>query len=187
MLLLHIEVVLHRLLGIEGIQQGFHLGGVEAGQGDIEFAAVKFGQQGRQFLFVPITLNLVQGNVQGFLALVIQIHDHAIHFRGTEVFHDREALMAADHIAGALVPDHRLHIPEFGNAPLQLFVLRVTGLQGLAGVIRSCPELLHRYFLNLHGQRLRLQYLLMVRSMSISRRIKRISVIRCIDFPPLSQ
>ena len=146
----HIEIILHGFGRIEGIQKLVHFGGVEAGHGDVKLAAVEICQQGRQLVLVPFTLNFVEGEVQRLFAHIVQIDDDAIDLGIAKVLHDRQALVAADHVAAPFVPDHGLDIAELGNAALQLFVLRVSGEQFFSWVVGCGPQLFHRYFLNLH-------------------------------------
>ena len=52
-----------------------------------------------------------------------------------------QALVAADDVAGGVVVDHRLDIPELGQRPLEFLVVRVPGLQVLTRVVVGGLEL----------------------------------------------
>ena len=48
--------------------------------------------------------------------------------------------MPADNVAGSFVPDDRLHISELRQRALQLFILRVTGLQVFSWIPRDIAD-----------------------------------------------
>ena len=104
------------------------LGGIKAGEGHIEVGTLQVGDEEHQLVLVPIAGDFVEGDVEGFFPLLIQLHHHALHFGDAHVHEHLQPLMTAHHPSGGLVPDYRLHIAELLHGAFQLIVLRVAGL-----------------------------------------------------------
>ncbi|GAE75055.1 hypothetical protein JCM18918_742 [Cutibacterium acnes JCM 18918] len=77
---------------------------------------------------------------KAFFAGLVQLDDHAVDSGFTEVFEDFEALVAADDMAGGLVPDDRFDVSELRQRPLELFVVGVAGPEVFARVVVGWRE-----------------------------------------------
>ena len=146
----NVEIILHRFLGVESIQKLIDFCGIETGERDIEFAAVKFREQSGQLILVPFALNLIERNIQCLLSHRVEIHYDAVNLCDSKITHDRQPLMSADHIAGLLIPDDRFNIPKLRNAALELFVFCVTGFKRPTRVVFRSFQLCHGNFIYLH-------------------------------------
>jgi len=126
--LVHIEIVLHRLFGVPAAQQFVYFIRIKTGERYIERARVKLGHQFCQLVLVPFALYPVERKVERLFPLFVQFHSHAVDFRVSQIAHDLQPLMTADHVAGRFVPNHRLHKAELANGALELLIFRVAGL-----------------------------------------------------------
>ena len=124
----YIEVILFDPVLQTVLKKIIDLGGVEAGEGHIEVGALQVGDEEHQLVLVPIAGDFVEGDVESFFPLLIQLHHHALHLGDAHVHEHLQPLVTAHHPSGGLVPDHRLHIAELLHGAFQLVVLRVAGL-----------------------------------------------------------
>ncbi len=108
----------HRLLDVErlvarrvevqprGRDQAVDLAHVEAGEQDVEIRRRgELVEKGAELPLVPVAGDLVQRDVEGFLALERQIDDADIDFLHAAGEEDLEALVAAHEVAGAAIED----------------------------------------------------------------------------------
>ncbi|MNC45330.1 hypothetical protein D3C75_942850 [compost metagenome] len=58
--------------------------------------------------------------------------------------------MAADHVAGLLIPNDRVNVPEFVQAAAKLLILRISWLKVDAGIIGGRIDLLYRNCFYVH-------------------------------------
>ena len=108
-----VEIIFLGLMGEKAIQKGVHLIGIKAGKGYVEGLGVEVGHDGGQLVLVPIALDFVERDVERLFPGEVEIDHDAINLGLAQIHKHLEALVAADHVAGLAVPDHRLHIAEF--------------------------------------------------------------------------
>ena len=126
------------IMGLRFRQVGEHGGQlllIKAGREDILSAGGDFGQQGRQLLIVPFAGDFVESNVQPLFVHLGQVNHTDLALLYAQVQKDAQPLVAADHIPCAAVPYDGLHVPEGQNGRFQFLISRISGLQGLAGII----------------------------------------------------
>lgn len=136
-----VEAVVGDLVIVEGAN---HLGDfviVEAGELGIIIGRVQVGDEQGQLGLVLVAADLVQCDVQGLLAGLVEFDNHAVNNGVAKISEDFEALVAADDVAGGVVVDHRLDIAELGEAALEFFVVRIPGLEVLTRVVVGGLEL----------------------------------------------
>ena len=124
----YIEVILFDPVLQTVLKKVIDLGGVEAGEEHIEVGALQVGDEEHQLVLVPIAGDFVEGDVEGFFPLLIQLHHHALHFGDAHVHEHLQPLMTAHHPSGDLVPNDRFHIAELLHGAFQFVVLRVARL-----------------------------------------------------------
>ena len=93
-----------------------------------------------QELLVPLACDLVEGDIQGLLVVLIEIHDDDGDLFISEIPKDRKALVASDD-GPVLVDDDRVGISEGFDASLYVLVFGVPWLQLFPGVIFRWLEL----------------------------------------------
>jgi len=135
-----IEVVILHLVLIQGADELGNLIVVEPSQLSVEITRVQVGDEQGELVLVPVATDLVERDVQGFFAGLVQLDDHAVDSGFTQVFEDFEALVAADDMAGGLVPDDRFDVSELRQRPLELFVVGVAGPEVFARVVVGWRE-----------------------------------------------
>ena len=74
---------------------------------------------------VPLTIDLVERNVQGLLAGLVQLDDNAVHVLVAERFERGDALVASDDAAGGLIPDDRFDVTELVEGAFEFVELRI--------------------------------------------------------------
>ncbi|MNL13222.1 hypothetical protein D3C87_1341250 [compost metagenome] len=88
----------------------------EAGQVEVHLAGAQLGEEAAEAVFVPLAADLVQGQVQGLLARIVQVDvDHGDGL-APEALAGLDALMAAHDVARAPVDDDRVHDAELLDA-----------------------------------------------------------------------
>jgi hypothetical protein len=89
-------------------QEALDLGPLEACECDVEIGRLgEFIQQFGQLPLVPFALNLVERDVESLLLFEREVDDADLHLRGAGPDQHLQALVAADEVAGAPVPDQR--------------------------------------------------------------------------------
>ena len=136
-----IEAVIGDLVIVEGTNHRLDFVIVEAGELGIKVSRVQVCDEQGQLGFIPVAADLVQRDVQGLFAGLVQFDDHAVNIGVAQVSEYFQALVAADDVAGGVVVDHRLDIAELGQRPLEFLVVRIPGLQVLTRVVVGGLEL----------------------------------------------
>ncbi len=117
------------------------LGDIEAGQSELEvWRFEQVVEQRGQGRLVPAARDLVEREVEGLLFILRQVDDADIDLGCAAGLEDGQTLVAADEVAGALVPDQRLDAAELVHGAGEAFVVGVAGLEGDAWVVRGGVE-----------------------------------------------
>ena len=102
---------------------------------------------------VPLALDFVEGHVEELFFLLIKVYHADLCAGVAKVLQHGEALVAAYDVAGALIPDDGLDVPERLYAVLEPLELRHIRGEGDAGVIVGGYQPRKFNFLYLHSCR----------------------------------
>ena len=123
---------------------------VKAGKCDIIPAVIQvFEKIGEQSL-IPFAADFIQSDIECFFFLLVQVHHHAVDFLVAEVLHDFEPLMPANDRSCSLIPYHWLDIAKLLDAPFELLIFGIAGLEVFPRIIWSRFQLYHRSLFYLH-------------------------------------
>ena len=149
-LLIHIEIIVVNAVLQAALEKVVNLGRVKTGEGNIKVLALQVSDQQGQLVLIPITADLVQGDVESLLLGFVHFNDHTVNLCDAKVDEDLEPLVPTDNTTGRLIPDDRFDITELLDGAFQFFIFLVTGLQVLARVVFGRKQLCRFLFLNQH-------------------------------------
>lgn len=111
-LLVHIKIIVVNAVLQAVLEKVVDLCRVKTGEGNIKVIALQVSDQQCQLVLVPITADLVQGDVESLLLGFVHFHDHAVNLGDAKVDENLKPLVPTDNTTGRLVPDDRLDISE---------------------------------------------------------------------------
>ena len=113
-----------------------HLGSVKTGRAKVVPCRLQVFQQIGKGYRLPVTGRFVQGDVERFFIFrLFDMNHNAVHLSRAFSLEHLIALMTTDNVAGDLVPDDRIAVPEVVQAPLDLFIGRIARLQVFPGIV----------------------------------------------------
>ena len=145
-----VKVIIVRLALLGVREQVVDLGGVKTCKGDVEIRALNIRDHQRQLVLIPIAADFVQRYVERLFPGFVHLDDYAVHLVVAKIHQDFRPLMAANDMLRGLVPDEKIHIAELLDRAFQLFILRVSGIEILSGVILRRFQIGKPQFFNRH-------------------------------------
>ena len=137
---LHIKVIVFCIT--VAAHQIIQLRRVKAGQRYIKVRGLQIGDQQGQLVLVPITIYLVESNIEGFLLLLVEVDDHYFGFFYTLGLQNFKSLMSSTDSTGSFVPDDGIDITKLIDGAFEFFIFWITRLQIFSRVIVSRDKLL---------------------------------------------
>jgi len=149
---LHIEVIIMHTIGKRVLEQIVDLGGIEAGERHVEVLSLQLGDEQCQLVLVPLAVDLVHGDVKGFLLAGIQLDQDAVLLGNPHVLEHIQPLVAGyDSVVVGHVDHDELDVAELLERSFQLLILGIPLLEGFARIVGGRIQVRQIHLLDSHG------------------------------------
>ncbi len=131
----HVEVIVVHAVCKRVLEQVVDLCRVEAGERYVEVQTLQIGDEKGQLVLVPLSADLVHGDVEGFFLVGVQFDEDAVLLGHPHILEDVQPLVTRnDGVVVCNIDHDELDVAELLERPLQFLVLGISALEALRGL-----------------------------------------------------